>query len=106
LDKNINTRILEGCKVDNEVDTGRDEETIRRDWARTGGQRWRGIINMHCEDNRQNEEMLVAIYRNRADQSRAKLQCVKASSLAALDHPRNGVQHTEVLRSYPIAIRR
>jgi hypothetical protein len=60
LDKNINTHTLEGRTVDNEVDTGRDGKTIKREWARTDGLIWRGIINMHCEDNRKTQEMLVA----------------------------------------------
>jgi hypothetical protein len=65
--------LLAGRKVDNEVDTERDRETIKREWARTGGLRWHGIINLHCEANRQTQEKLVARYRRRAGQSHAKL---------------------------------
>jgi hypothetical protein len=52
--------ILAGRKVDNEVDTERDSETIKREWARTAGLRWRAIINLHWEAYRQTEVRLVA----------------------------------------------
>jgi hypothetical protein len=44
--------ILEECKVDNEVDTGRDRKNIEREWAKTVGLRWRRVINMNTDSGR------------------------------------------------------